>query len=51
MREQMTAFAAFGLPEEPMAGVVDVRIPGPAGDIPLRLIVPILDLALRRSMR
>ena len=42
MREQMTAFAAFGLPEEPVADVVDFRVPGPAGDIPLRLYVPIL---------
>ncbi|MGI3903235.1 MAG: alpha/beta hydrolase [Janthinobacterium lividum] len=36
----MTAFAAFGMPREPVADVIDLRIQGPAGDLPLRLYAP-----------
>src|SRR5262249_28141568 len=39
-REAFKGFAAFGGPPEPLASVDERRIPGPAGEIPLRVYTP-----------
>jgi acetyl esterase len=39
-REAFNGIAAFGGPPEPLATVEERRIPGPAGEIPLRIYTP-----------
>ena len=40
IRQRMGALAAFGFPSEPVSKVSDLDIPGPYGQIPVRLYVP-----------
>jgi acetyl esterase len=39
-REAFNGIAAFGGPPEPLAAIEERRIPGPAGEIPLRVYTP-----------
>jgi acetyl esterase len=48
-RQMFTAFFALGMPYESVARVHDIDLPGPAGDIPVRLYVPMARTPLPKS--
>jgi len=45
-RQRTGALAAFGFPSEPVSKVSDLDIPGPYGQIPVRLYVPNMGQAI-----